>query len=90
MKNINQVTTISCKSGAVFESRGFANESHAILVTRIKDQAAILLDLMGDISIPPDNAAEVGRLVALAKTDLESCVMWAVKAVSRFEKSRNE
>ena len=39
---------------------------------------------LNDISVPPDNAAEVGRLVAIAKTDLESCVMWATKAVSRF------
>jgi hypothetical protein len=63
----------------VFESRGIKRTE---MVETIKARAAVLLAEIDAISIPPDNK-EAGRLVALAKTDLESCVMWAVKALSR-------
>lgn len=73
--------TISQKASKVFESRGIDGKES--LVQRIKDEAASLYDAIDCISIPPGNT-EAGRLVALAKTDLESAVMWAVKAISRY------
>lgn len=73
--------TINIESSKkVFESRGlngFEKEVEAI-----KNEAAILHSLISHISIAPGNS-EAGRLVSLAKTELESAVMWAVKAVSR-------
>jgi hypothetical protein len=65
----------------VFESRGFQGngEQH---VEYIKKTAAALWSYFDNISVPPGNT-EAGRLVSLAKTELESAVMWAVKAVSR-------
>lgn len=74
------------KSYKTFESRGFASPEHGILVESLKVDASALLATINAISIPPDNAQEVGRLVSLAKTELEASVMWAVKAISRFNK----
>ena len=73
-------TEISAKSARFFESRGLNGQEK--LVQKIKDEAAGLLDAIDSISIPPDNR-EAGRLVALARTELEACVMWAIKAISR-------
>lgn len=64
----------------VFESRGLNGKEQ--LVSDIKLAAANLLWEINNISVPPGNN-EAGRLVSLAKTDIESSVMWAVKAVSR-------
>lgn len=64
---------------AVFESRRIERIEQ---VDIIKFRAATLLAEIDAISIPPENR-EAGRLVSLAKTDLENCVMWAVKALSR-------
>ncbi len=64
----------------VFESRGLNGQEAEM--ERIKLCAAALFAEINRISIPPDNR-EAGRLVSLAKTELESCVMWAVKALSR-------
>lgn len=50
-------------------------------VDGIKSLAAQLWDAIDNISIEPNAAG--GRYVALAKTELEQAVMWAVKAVSR-------
>lgn len=73
--------TVSARHAKVFESRGIS-DAGLTLVANIKDRAAQLLEEIDMIPIPPENR-EAGRLVALAKTDLESCVMWAVKALSR-------
>jgi hypothetical protein len=66
-----------------FESRGFpADTSH--LVDQVKQKAGELDDLYGQLSIEP--GAEGGRMLALAKTNLEQSVMWFVKGVSRSVK----
>lgn len=64
-----------------FESRGF-KENGAEHVEYIKKNAAVLWSYIDNIPVPPGNT-EAGRLVSLAKTELESSVMWAVKALSR-------
>ena len=64
----------------VFESRGIRDQEQH--VEYIKNSAAVLWSYVDNIQIPPGNS-EAGRLVALAKTDIESAVMWAVKALSR-------
>lgn len=69
------------KGVKVFESRGF-KDNGAEHVEFIKKNAAALWSYIDNIPVPPGNT-EAGRLVALAKTDLESSVMWAVKALSR-------
>ena len=65
-----------------FESRGFDGNAGFEHCARIKFLAALLWEELDNISVPPDNS-EAGRLVALAKTELESSVMWANKALSR-------
>lgn len=72
----------SQQSRKVFESRSM-EEGHHYKLEQIKLCAGHLLDAINNIEIPPENR-EVGRLVSLANTDLESCVMWAVKAISRY------
>jgi hypothetical protein len=73
------MSTPSKKATAVFESRGLnGQESH---IAAIKEQAAILHDLFEAI---PATSQEAARLVSLSKTELESAVMWAVKATSRL------
>lgn len=64
-----------------FNSRGITGSGEG-LVAAIKHRAAHVWDLLDSIPVPPGNS-EAGRLVSLAKTDLEASVMWAVKAVSR-------
>ena len=72
--------SVSDRAVKVFESRGLnGNEA---LVQQIKDQAAVLWDCIDSVVIPPGNS-EAGRLVSLAKTELEASVMWAVKSISR-------
>lgn len=75
------------KSVAVFESRGFADPHLAEVVERIKDRAAAMHAEIDRI-VPPAGNAEVGRLLSIAKTELETSVMYAVKAVSRFSPSQ--
>lgn len=62
-----------------FESRGLSDPAR---VEQIKEIAAALWYEIDGINIAPGNS-EAGRYVALAKTELEAAVMWAVKAVSR-------
>lgn len=69
---------------AVFESRVFGSEQSTVQVENIKTQAAMLLDAINEIPTPN---AEAGRLASLAKTSIEETVMWATKAVSRFNPS---
>lgn len=80
-------TEPTTRSVAVFESRGLRDGTEA-LITQLKMEAAILLDTINEIEVPPGNS-EAGRLIALAKTELESTVMWATKAVSRYYPSEN-
>ena len=63
------------------------NPSGNPVVAEIKDRAAGLIDLIEAIE-PPDGAggdgtAEVGRLKALAQTEVEAGAMWAVKAATK-------
>lgn len=67
---------------AVFESRGLNGQE--FLIAQIKEQAAVLHDLFDSVHLGGTLEREPGRLVALAKTELESSVMWAVKATSRL------
>jgi len=71
---------MSTRATKVFESRGLNGQEEK--VQDLKNKAAELWQLIDNISVPPGNS-EAGRLVALAKTELESTVMWAVKAFSR-------
>lgn len=68
------------KAKKVFESRGI---HHLEKIDVIKEKAAELWDAIDAIEVPPGNQ-EAGRLVATAKTQLETAVMFGVKAVSRF------
>lgn len=70
----------STRATKVFESRGLNGQEQQ--VAALKSKAEELWDEIDSISVPPGNS-EAGRLVALAKTELESTVMWAVKALSR-------
>jgi hypothetical protein len=78
METQNIRSTIGTRA---LESRGIKKEKDA-LVGNIKSYGADLFDAIDNISIEPGNS-EAGRLVDLAKTNVEQAVMWAVKAVSR-------
>ncbi len=47
----------------------------------IKDKAQYLLDLLNGI-VPPEERSERSRCMAIARTNLETAVMYAVKAVT--------
>lgn len=66
----------------VFETRKPVFTESGDVINAIKHNAANLWDVIDNISIPPGNT-EAGRLVSIAKTELETSVMYAVKAVSR-------
>lgn len=57
------------------------------MVDEIKRAAASLIDLIEGIPVPDDAAkltlSEVGRLKALAMTQVEQAAMWAVKAATK-------
>ena len=71
------------------------NPSNDDMVGKIKRAAADLIDLIEMIPLPQEQAplgeykrqqshsAEVGRLKALAQTEVESAAMWAVKAATK-------
>lgn len=63
------------------------NPSGDDLVTRIKRQAADLIDLIDPIpdgyELPNEIRPEVARLKALAQTAIEDGAMWAVKAATK-------
>lgn len=73
----------------VFETRGL--QGREALVEAIKVKAGELDDLL--VQVAEDRVSESGfvssrsqqchRMVAVARTNLEQAVMWAVKAVSR-------
>lgn len=77
-----QSPSMSERAFKTFESRGLNGQESKI--ESIKEKAALLWDAFDAIEIPPGNQ-EAWRLVALAKTELESSVMWGVKAVSRYQ-----
>lgn len=67
------------------------NPSGDDLVTRLKQAAADLIDLIEEIPtasdlpdhLAADLARERGRLKALAQTSIEEAAMWAVKAATK-------
>jgi hypothetical protein len=62
------------------------NPSNDDMVGKIKRQAADLIDLIETIpgaEMRDLRGSEVGRLKALAQTDIESAAMWAVKAATK-------
>lgn len=63
------------------------NPSGDDMVARIKRQAADLIDLIEEISSDrtTERGNEIGRLKALAQTDIENAAMWAVKAATKPE-----
>lgn len=66
------------KEDRVFQAYPIENQD---LADRIRKQAAILLSEINEITIVPSN--EAARCVAVAKTNLETSVMWSLKALSR-------
>ena len=69
------------KASKIFESRGI--EGYEGAINDIKDDATQLYATLDDIKCRP--GSEAGRLIALAKTHLETSVMFAVKACSRMK-----
>lgn len=66
------------------------NPSNEDVVGQIKRAAADLIDLIDGIPVPAVDSTEsaihsneVGRLKALAQTEIESAAMWAVKAATK-------
>ena len=58
-------------------------------VASIKAKAAELIDLIDTIHSDrtSDRGNEVGRLKAIAQTEIESAAMWAVKAATKPERA---
>lgn len=81
MENRNEERNVSNRAYDTFASMGLNGQEAK--VEQLKHIAAHLWDKIDSIKLPPDCKHDPARLVALAKTDLESCVMWAVKALSR-------
>lgn len=63
---------------AVFEQRGLKDQEPIAAI--IKEQAAALWDTLDTITT---GTPEGARLLSIAKTNLETSVMFAVKALSR-------
>ena len=59
------------------------NPSKSPVVDKLKEVAAELIDLIEEIEVPAGVEAEVGRLKALAQTEVEDGTMWAVKAATK-------
>lgn len=72
---------MSERAYGVFESRGLNGQEAKI--EEIKNKAAQLWDLFDNIPVPPGLQTDAMRLVSIAKTNLETSVMYAVKAYSR-------
>lgn len=66
------------------------NPSQSSMVDEIKKQAANLIDMIDAIHSDrtSDLGNEVGRLKALAQTEIESAAMWAVKAATKQPPAR--
>ncbi len=48
---------------------------------QIKEQAEALLELMNK-AVPTDERSERSRCMAVARTNLETTIMWAIKGVT--------
>lgn len=72
----------SNKAMKVFESRGFNHPNSKQLADDIRVKCAELYDLFDAIPTTP-GLSEAGRLVNIAKTELETSSMMAIKALSR-------
>lgn len=85
MENVQTTnTTASAETLAkkTFEQRQ-VSETQVTLIDDIKTKAAILLETLQNQN-DFCQSQESKRLFSLAKTSLEESVMWATKAVSRF------
>lgn len=74
-------TTRSGRAVKVFEQRGLNDQDSK--AARIKDVAALLWEEIDNISVPPGIDSDSMRLISIAKTNIETAVMFAVKALSR-------
>lgn len=65
------------------------NPSASSTVDQIKAKAAELIDLIEGIPSDRDSERgnEIGRLKAVAQTEIESAAMWAVKAATKPERA---
>lgn len=52
----------------------------------IKGEAVVLLDAMNK-AVDPSERSEASRCMAIARTNLEQAIMWAVKGVTYGEKN---
>lgn len=50
----------------------------------IKDKAVLVLDAMNE-AVPDGERSERSRCMAIARTNLEQAIMWAVKGVTHVE-----
>lgn len=50
-------------------------------MNNIKDRAVLVLDEM-NAAVPADERSERSRCMAIARTNLEQAIMWAVKGVT--------
>jgi len=57
------------------------DDQQKLAMGEIKDKAQELLDLFNQF-VPQDERSERSRCMAVARTNLEQTVMWAVKAVT--------
>lgn len=57
------------------------DEEQKASMSAIKDKAQELLDLF-DKSVSPEERSERSRCMAVARTNLETTIMWAVKGVT--------
>lgn len=78
---------VSQRAIAVFEAREFTMPHHQEQMIKIKHLAAALWTEIDNITLPPGNS-EPSRLMAMAKDNLETGVMQAVKALTRFTPSK--
>ena len=61
------------------------NPSGSKTIAEIKRRAADLMGAVDAIDLPGEAPGEIARLKALAMTEIESAVMWAVMAAARSE-----
>lgn len=57
------------------------NEAQQASVVSTKDKAQELLDLLNSF-VPVDERSERSRCMAIARTNLEQSIMWAVKGLT--------
>lgn len=57
------------------------NEDQQIQMKELKEKARELLNLF-NAAVPQDERSERSRCMAVARTNLETTIMWAVKAVT--------